>query len=71
MDEIDRKGEKGDDTLDGAGHFAKPTDAGSGHMAVWAVFKLICVLYSQDNLRRGEGWHAKLQQRGISLPKWL
>eukprot|EP01047_Picozoa_sp_COSAG01_P031042 COSAG01_NODE_2187_length_8196_cov_76.436458_2_plen_74_part_00 len=43
---IEAEGLDEDTSLEGMDDLARPTDAGKGHMAVWAVFKLMSLDFS-------------------------
>ena len=47
-------------SLHGEGELAKPQAPGQGHMAVWAIFKLLCDLFQMDTLRRGEAFNSMI-----------
>jgi hypothetical protein len=54
--------EEKDDTLRS---YDRPTAAGKGHIAVWAVYKSLCCLFDQDKYRRGEEHRALLESKGV------
>ena len=56
--DIDRRGDASDNTLEEDG--SRPAEASKGHIAVWAIYKLLSKLFDGDQTRRGEVYDALL-----------